>query len=110
MFINFYAVDNSDCGILNCSHLCINATGSLTCACHPGYYLNTLNLRECEGYLAVRLHIQIVYIIILWQILMSVNFIFILVTSMPTVRTPLEATNASAKVVTVAMESYVMVS
>ena len=59
-----------------------------------------------------RFRIQIVHnnIIILWQILMSVNFVFILVTSMLTVRTPLEATNASAEVVTVAMESYVMVS
>jgi hypothetical protein len=43
----------------------------------------------------------------LWQILMSVNLI--LVTSMPTVRTPMEATNASAGVVTVVMDGYAMV-
>ena len=49
MFITFYAVDNNDCGTLNCSQLCVNTTRSLTCACHPGFYLNTLNLRECEG-------------------------------------------------------------
>ena len=48
-FINFCTVDNSNCGTLNCSQLCISTTGSLTCACHPGYYLNTLNLMECEG-------------------------------------------------------------
>ncbi len=38
---------------------------------------------------------------------MSVNLI--LVTSMPTVRTPLEAMNASAEVATVAMDRYAMV-
>ena len=41
---------------------------------------------------------------------MSVIFALILVTLMPTVRTPLEAMNASAEVVTVAMESFAMVS
>ena len=41
---------------------------------------------------------------------MSVNLAYILVTIMPTVRIPLEAMNASAGMVTVAMESYAMVS
>ena len=49
-FSLLFNVDNTDCRILNCSQLCINTTGSLTCACHPGYFLNT-NLRECEGIL-----------------------------------------------------------
>jgi hypothetical protein len=40
---------------------------------------------------------------------MSVIFTLILVTSMPIVRIPMEAMNASAGVVTVAMESYAMV-
>ena len=40
---------------------------------------------------------------------MSVIFTLILVTSMPTVRIPLEAMNASATVVTVAMDGYAMV-
>ena len=37
------------CGTLYCSHLCVNETGSLSCACLPGYFLNTLNSQECEG-------------------------------------------------------------
>ena len=40
---------------------------------------------------------------------MSAIFTLILVTSMPSVKTPLEATNASVGVVTVAMEGYAMV-
>ena len=40
---------------------------------------------------------------------MSANFTFIPVTSMLSVRTLLEAMNASAGVVTVAMDRYVMV-
>ena len=40
---------------------------------------------------------------------MSVNFSFILVMSMLSVRTPLEAMNVIVGVVTVAMEGYVMV-
>ena len=40
---------------------------------------------------------------------MSVIMTLILVTSMPTVRTPLEAMNAIAEVVTVAMDSLAMV-
>ena len=40
---------------------------------------------------------------------MSANFTFIPVTSMLSVRTLLEAMNASAGVVTVAMDGYVMV-
>ena len=47
VILYFYNVDNSDCETLNCSQICVNTTGSLTCACHPGYYLNTV--RECEG-------------------------------------------------------------
>ena len=43
-------IDNSDCTTLNCSQLCVSTTGSFrVCACHPGYYLNTHNLKECEG-------------------------------------------------------------
>ena len=41
---------------------------------------------------------------------MSVNFTLILVTLMPTVQTPLEAMNASAKVIIVATEPFAMVS
>ena len=40
---------------------------------------------------------------------MSVNFTFILVTLMLSVRTPSEVMNASAAVATVAMEGYAMV-
>ena len=40
---------------------------------------------------------------------MSAIFTLILVTSMPSVRTPLEAMNVIAGVVTVAMEGYAMV-
>ena len=40
---------------------------------------------------------------------MSVNLAYILVTLMPTARTPLEAINASAGMVTVAMAAYAMV-
>jgi hypothetical protein len=41
---------------------------------------------------------------------MNVNFAFFLVTSMLIVRIPLEAINASAELVTVAMEPFAMVS
>ncbi len=48
--IFFHLLDNSDCETLNCSHeVCANITGLLTCSCRPGYFLNILNLRECEG-------------------------------------------------------------
>ena len=47
--IFIHLLDNSDCETLNCSQLCANVTGLLTCACHPGYFLNIFNLRECEG-------------------------------------------------------------
>ena len=41
---------------------------------------------------------------------MNVNLAYILVTLMRTARTPLEAMNASAGLVTVAMATYAMVS
>jgi hypothetical protein len=107
--IFFHLLDNSDCETLDCSQLCDNITGpgSLTCACRPGYFLNILNLRECEGDLKSIDKIYSHNIIMLWQMLMSVNLI--LVTSMPIVRTSMEATNASAEVATVAMDGYAMV-
>ena len=45
----------------------------------------------------------------IWQMLMNVDFSFIPVTFMLSVRTLLEAMNASARMVTVAMERYAMV-
>ena len=49
--LNFISVDINECveNSDNCQHTCTNTLGSYLCECYPGYMLDPVDQRNCNG-------------------------------------------------------------